>query len=480
MVVFIVNKSKVLLSLIFSLSIIFTAKAVSEQQLWTLEACIEYAHQNNLSLRQQRLGIDIARENLLQSKSERFPNLNLNATHGYNYGRTIDPFTNEFATERVRSNNFGLSSGVVLFSGFQITNSIKKSELELDVSKLDVDAVKNDISLWIASAYLEILFNKELVEVSESQLEITRQQAERTRKLVEAGTLPRGNLYTIEAQAASEELQLINAKNSLQMAYLNLAQLLDLRDIEDFRIDIPDIDISADKMTDLSPLEIYNIAVNDQPNVKASQVRVMTAEKDVEIARGDRYPMLSMQGSYGTGYSGASREIIDKTITEQQIGWTESNELVYGPSVDYQTQIKPFIDQLDDNLNRSIGFYLSIPVFNNLQTRNRISRSKIALENSKLSSQNIRNQLFKEIQQAHADALAALKKHEATEKNVEALEESFKYTEQRFNVGMADPIEYNDAKNRLASAESELLQAKYEFIFRVKIIDFYMGNPITI
>ncbi len=445
----------ILLLLVFSL---IDARPLQAQNVWTLESCIKHAHEKNLTIRQQELGVEVAQENLTQASSERFPTLNFNATHGYNYGKTIDPFTNEFVAETVRTNNFSVSSGMVLFNGFQINKVIEQSRLVLDASRHDVEAVRNDISLAISSAYLEILLGKELIDVLEGQLEVTRQQVERMKKFVEAGALPRGNLLTIEAQAASEELQLINAQNHLQMAYIHLAQLLDLRETDDFRIEAPDIEIRPDAMTDLSPAEIYNVAVNIQPDVKAAELRVMSAEKDVEIARSGKYPMLALRGAYGTGYSGASYEI----------------------SPEYQTQIKPFTDQLEDNLNASVGLYLTIPVFNNFQTRSAISRSKVALENNKLSKRIVRDQVFKIIQQSHADAKASLKKYEATKKNVGALEESFRHTEQRFNVGMADPIEYNDAKNRLATAESELLQAKYEFVFRIKILDFYMGIPITL
>ncbi len=477
---YVCKPERLVLSVLLVFSLI-SASHAQAQNVWTLESCIRHAHENNLNLRQQELNVEIARENLTQVASERFPNLNFNATHGYNHGRTVDPFTNEFATERVRSNNFSVSSGMVLFNGFQISNAIKQSRLMVDASRHDVEAVKNDISLAIASAYLEILLFKELIEVMEGQLEITRQQAERTKKFFEAGRVPRGNLLTIEAQAATEELQLINTQNNLQMAYINLAHLLDLREIDDFRIEIPDIEIDPGEITDMSPAEIYNIAVRIHPDVKASQIRVLSAEKDVEIARGGRYPMLSLRGAYGTGYSGASLEVIESTIAEPKpIGYTESGETVFVPTYDYQTQIIPFADQLENNRNRSIGLYLTIPVFNNFQTRSAINRTKVALESSKLSNRLVRDQVFKTIQQSHADAKASLKKYEATKKNAGALEESFRYTEQRFNVGMADPIEYNDAKNRLAAAESELLQAKYEFVFRIKILDFYMGNPIKL
>ena len=471
--------NRLVIAVFITISLIIP-KNLQAQNVWTLEACINHAHKNNINIRQQELGVEIARENLIRSLSDRFPSLNANASHGYNFGRTVDPFTNEFATESVRSNNFSLSSGMVLFSGFQINNAIDRSRLELDASQHDVEAIKNDISLAIAAAYLDILMSEEFVEVLEGQLDVTHQQVERMKKFVEAGTVARGNLLTIEAQAASEELQLINAQNRLIMAYINLAQLLDLRETDDFRIHIPDIEVSPGEIIDMSPVEIYESAVSVQPEVKSSQIRVLSAEKDVQIARGGRYPTISIGGSYGTGFSGASREVTDITEGERIIGWTESNELVYGPDVDFQTQIKPFVDQLEDNLNRSIGFYLTIPVFNNFQTRTAVNRSKVALENSKLSNRLIRDQFFKAVQQSHADAKASLKRYEATKKNVGALEESFRYTEQRFNVGMADALEYNDAKNRLAAAESELLQSKFEFVFRTKILDFYMGKPIVL
>lgn len=459
----------------------FLLSAVSAQEVWTLEACVAHALENNIQIKQQRLGVDIARENLLQSQAGRFPNLNANASHGYNFGRTIDPFTNEFATERVQFNNFNIGSGMTLFSGFQIHNSVRQRAMELEASRYDVATMENDIALAVASSYLQILFSLELLEVALNQLEITQQQVNRTAQLVEAGTLPRGSLFTVQAQLAGEEVQVVNARNQLDMAYLNLVQLLDLETEVDFRIYVPEIAIESGDEPEHSPMQIYSTAVRTQPQVMAADFRVASAERGLQVARGGRSPMLSIRGSYGTGFSGASREITDVFMGEpQQIGETATGVPVFAPSFEYDTRIKPFRDQLSDNLNRSIGLYLTIPVFNNYQTRTTIGRSRIALENARLSHQLVRDQLFKTIQQAHADAQAALKRYLASEKNVEALEEAFMYTEQRFNVGMVNVLEYNDAKNRLTAAQSDMLQAKYEYVFRTKILDFYVGIPITI
>jgi outer membrane protein len=451
------------------------------QEVWTLEACVAHALENNIQIKQQKLGVDMARENLLQRQAGRFPNLNANASHGYNFGRTIDPFTNEFATERVQFNNFNVGSGMTLFSGFQIHNSVKQSEMELEASRYDVATMENDIALAVASAYLQILFSMELLDMALNQIEITEQQVSRTGQLVDAGTLPRGSLFTVQAQLAGEEVQVVNARNQLDIAYLNLAQLLDLEDAEDFRILVPEIAILPDDDLEHSPMQIFSTAVRTQPQVMASDFRVASAERGLDVARGGRSPMLSIRGSYGTGFSGASREVTDAVMGEpREIGQTATGIPVFAPTFEYETRIKPFRDQLSDNLNRSIGLYLTIPIFNNYQARTTIGRSQIALENARLSRQLVRDQLFKTIQQAHADAQAALKRYMASEKNVDALEESFMYTEQRFNVGMVNVLEYNDAKNRLTAAQSEMLQAKYEYVFRTKILDFYVGIPITL
>jgi outer membrane protein len=461
--------------------LVFSGMPSRAQQIWSLLDCVNHALENNIQIKQGKLSVGIARENLLQTRANQLPSLNANATHGYNFGRTIDPFTNTFATESVRSNNFSLSSGLNLFSGFQLRNSIEQNRQELEASRFDVEKIENDISLAVASAYLQILFSRELAEVAANNLEITRQQVERTTRLVEAGTLARGSLYTIEAQAASEELQLVNAQNQLDISYLNLAQLLDLDDYLNFDIVIPEIDIEDFGLMEYSPLQIFSTAVNRQPDVRSADFRVASAEQGVKIARGGRSPMLSIRGSYGTGYSGASREITDIMIGEpQQIGLTAGGEAVFGPSFDYITQIKPFGDQLEDNLNRSFAFVLTIPIFNGLQTQTSISRSRIALENASLNKQFIRDQFFKNVQQAHADAQAALKRFTATNKNVQALEEAFRYIEQRFSLGMVNSLEYNDAKNRLAAAQSDLVQSKYEYVFRVKVLDFYLGIPISL
>ncbi len=453
-----------------------------EGRPWSLEDCIIYAIENNLRLQQQRLGVEISEENLRQSRAGRFPSLNANASHNYNYGRILDPITNEFATETVQTNNFSIGSGVTLFGGFQLRNNVDRDRYELEASRHDVALFENDISLAVASAYLQILFSMEIVDMAVNQLEITRQQVVRTRQLVDAGTLARGSLLSIQAQEATEELQLVNAENQLEIAYLELIQLLDLRDDEFFQIEVPDIELIPTGITGHSPVQIYDTAVQIQPDVLSAGARVRSAEKGYAIARGGRSPVLSLSGSMGTGYSEARVEFVEAAslADPRLIARMSSVDQVFGEGIGGSFRAIPFWDQLDANLNMSLGLFLRIPIFNGFQTRASIGRSRINLENSRLQHQIVRDQLFKIIQQAHQDAHAALQRYLATEKNMEALEESFRYTEQRFNVGMVNILEYNDAKNRLTRAQSEMLQSKYEYVFRVSVLDFYIGNPIRL
>jgi len=467
-----------LLAYLFMLPV-FSGFSANAQTKWSLEASIRHALQNNLQIRQGRLNVGLAHENLSGVRASQLPSLNANALHGINTGRTIDPFTNTFAVENVRTNNFGMSTGLTLFSGFQIRNSIEQSRHDLEASRYDVDKMVNDVTLAVTSAYLQILLNRELVEVAARNLDITRLQIERTARLVEAGTLARGSLLTIEAQAATDELQLINAQNQLEFAFLNLAQLLRLEDHQGFEIEIPEIDISAIGVIEYTPMQIFNASVGNQPEVQSAGFREASAERGVRVALGARSPTLSLRASYGTGYSGAFREITDVIMVQTPIGVTASGETVFGPSFDHTTRIKPFRSQFEDNLNRSITFVLTIPLVNNWQVNNNINRSQIALENARVHKEIVRDQFFMSIQQAYADARAALKRHNSTSKNVVALEEAFRYTSQKFNLGMVNNLEFNDARNRLSTAQSDLVRAKYEYVFRVKMLNYFMGEPIS-
>lgn len=466
---------------VFMIIILAFSFNVFSQKIWTLEESIAYALENNIQIKQQQLNSAVSKLQYNQSIASLFPSINATATHVYNNGQTVDMYTNQFASQTVQSNNFYLSGNVVLFSGLQLLNGLKQKQLDFLASKYDLEKMKNDISLTIATAYLQILYNIELLATTKSQFEISQQQLERTKILYTAGTIAKGTLLQMEAQTASDELQVVTAQNQLDLAYLSLVQMLDLQSTQGFDIEKPALSLPDANSLLQQVNEIFDKAYTIQPDIKSAELKVKSAKKGLQSSWGMMSPTISLNASYGTGYSGASKKVTDMTISGyQQIGLTESAEAVYSPVYDYTYENVKFWDQIDKNLNSSVGLYLNIPIFNKLQTITMIGTSKISLANAELSLQNTKNQLLKTIQQAYADARAALNRYDASQKAVDALAESFTYTQQKFDVGMVNSVDYNDAKNKLMKATSDLLQAKYEYVFRIKVLDFYQGKPLTL
>ncbi|MEJ5302070.1 MAG: TolC family protein [Bacteroidales bacterium] len=451
---------------------------------WTLEECINYARSRNINVKKQLLNVQLQKDQLNQSKLATLPTLNGNASHVYNWGQTIDPFTNQFATERVRSNNFYISTQMTLFNGFQKLNTIRRNQLALRISEIEVERMMNDISLNVVTFYLQGLYAIEVLKNAENQLELVRQQRERIAQLVEAGTLARGELLNMDAQVAAAELQEVEARNNFDIALLQLAQLIDLENPESFTIKAPDISIPEGEIPIPEVEGVVSYALAHQPEIISSEMRKQQSEKDYEVARGGLSPVLSLGGSWGTGYSGAAREIdpdIPPTILSYPIGITQnSQDTVRGYTTQYSYRIKPFKDQLKANENKSFGLYLNIPIFNGYRVRNSIQQARIARESAELDLQLARNNLRKLITQAHADAQAALKKYHSARRKMEAQEESFHYASEKYAVGLLTAVEYNQNKEDLNKARSELLQAKYDFIFKTRILDFYQGKPIVI
>ncbi len=462
---------------------LFSFSSVS-QNVWTLEDCVDYALDNNLDIQKQIKLVESNKAILLQSGLSMLPNLNFNATNIWNTGQTIDQYTNTFATTTVRSNNISVSTNVTIFNGLQKFNALKQNQIELLASNFDLDVLKNDISLAVAGYYLDILFNKEILDVAKSQLAITAEQVERVRKMVDAGASAQGDLLNIQAQASAEELNLIESRNRLNISYLSLQQLIDLQISHEFDIEKPLLKEVAAPADLITPQVIYGHALNTRPEIKSAELRVESAQKGLSIARGGQSPSLTFGGSYATGYSGVATEIdpsIPPVITEYPIGITQlTRDTVLGYQSNYSYRTKSFGSQWDDNDNVSLGFNLYIPIFNGWQVRSSISQAKIQRHITELDLEQLKRNLNKLIEQAYADAVASLQKYNSSLQQVSAQEESFKYTERKFDVGLVTSYDYNNSKKELTSAQSELLQAKYDFIFKTTILDFYMGNPIRI
>lgn len=442
---------KLTLSLLFAISFM----ALHAQEKWSLEKCVDHALTNNIQIKQRSLSIETSNADVLQSKLSMLPDLNGFANHGYNWGLSVDRYTNEFATERVQTDNFNLSSSVTLFSGFQKVNQIRQNKLNLQAGQYDLDKFMDDISLTIATSYLQILFYQELLKNAENQLGITIQQVDRMKKMVDAGAAAQGDYFNLEAQRAAEELSVVDARNNLDLAYLTLTQLLDLPSTDNFAIEVPELSVQGKPALVANADEIFLFASQNQPDIKSSELKLESSDLNISRARGAMMPSLSLNGSWGTGYSS---KIVD-------------------PITGLDT---PFKNQFNDNNNKSVSLNLSVPIFNGWQGRTALSKAKIGVKDAQYALEANKLNLRKTIQQAYADALASLKKYNSANTKVDASKESFKYSDQKFTVGMLNSVDYNNAKKDLAIAESELLQAKFDYIFKTTVLDFYMGKPLTL
>ena len=466
-------------------SILLISTSLQGQEKWTLEKCISYAIENNIQVKMQDLSTKSSNVAYLKSKMSFLPSLNGSAGQNYALGRSVDPYTNQFSERNVRSNNFSISSSVTLFNGLQNVNSLQENYLNLQASIEDLQKAKNDISLNIASAFLQILFSDELLYVAQNQVELSKQQTERNRKLYEAGSIAQGNYLEMQSQLASDEMQLVTAENQLVMSYLTLSQLLELGFNDSVEIEKPTIPDPELSLAFPSPESIYEEALQKLPQIRSAELKMKSADKGLAVARGYRSPRLTLTGGFSTMYSSNSQKVSNISLgTPVLSGFADNGTStpfeVYSYNYNYDYTTPSFNSQLKDNNSKSISFNLSIPIFNNWQANYSISAAKINALNSKYSYDLAEKQLQKEIQQAFADATASLKKYVASKKAVTASQESFRYIQQKFDVGMVNIVDFNLAKNTLAKTRSELIKAKFEYIFRIKILDFYRGTPIKL
>lgn len=450
--------------LILIILLIFANQAFSQKKEWTLQECITYALENNIQIKQQSIQTQYQKNALDLAKFRMLPTINGTASHNYSFGRALDQTTYQYTdNEKIVSDNFYIGSSLILFNGLQTLNGIKAGRYDLLASQEDLKTIRDNIALSVALDYLQILLNMEIVSATESQLQTTLEQIEKTRKLVDAGSVARGNLLQIEAQAAQEELQLINIRNMLETSILNITQLLELPSPEGFAIVVPEIPLDTNTVVSGSIAEIFQTAVGSRPEVKSSEYKLYASEYDLKIAKGGRSPRLSLSNSFSTGYS---------DIRQKLLGLDPVTGPIYGKY--------SFADQVNDNINYGIGFSLNVPILNGWQVNKNIANSRLGVENSRYALEGAKKQLYKNIQQAYADASAAMKKYAASLKAVTSTEESFRYTEQKFNVGMVTPVDYNAAKTQLLNAQSDMAQSKYEFIFKSKVLDFYRGVPLNL
>lgn len=467
------------------LAFLFTgAGQLQAQEVLTLEQCIDHAMENNLQLKQSRLNVDRALYNKDRATADFLPSLNGGASYGFNYGRRIDPFTNQFATNTVESTNLFANASLTLFSGLTKVNTLKQSKYTWLASQKDVAGAENNLRLNITTAYLNVLFAEELLLIAENQLETTRQQVDRTETLVEAGQLPRASLYDLQSQMASEELNQVNADNDLNLAKVSLIQLLQLEGVqpEDIEISAPNIDQLEPQTLLVGPDEVYQAALSLMPEIQAAEFRIEGSRAGLAAAKGQHSPTLSIGGSIGTGYSGLNVEQEQVGFESFPIGVVQSTgeTVITQQPVFESAGVRPYNEQFTDNFNRNFAFNLNIPIFNGWQVRTAVKQARIDLESAQIAMDENKNALYQDIQRAHADAIASFKQYVSSQKAVEALQENYQYAEARFEQQAINAVEFFDFKTRLTNAESNLAQAKFNYLFRTKILDFYQGKPISL
>ncbi|MBL7113837.1 MAG: TolC family protein [Bacteroidales bacterium] len=437
--------------------LVLVSLVVNAQKIWTLDECIQHAYENNLDIKRQRIQVKSAEFGFWHARSQVLPTANAFGNYTYNKGRAPNYDTYQYVDTAFKDGNVGIESRLNIFNGLYNYHSMRSNHFNLLSQLENVEHLKDNIAINIAGAYLQILLNQELLSIAQDQLEITQQQVARNEKLVELGTLSRGDLFQIQAQKATERANVIKAENTLEISYLTLAQYMDLEsgELSTFAIIVPELTID-DAVALKSVDNVYGDALENLAAVKSAEFLLKSQEKNLSAARGLRYPSISARFLYYTLYSEISVNPLDPVAPYR---WNE---------------------QVQDKGYQQLSFSLNIPLFNRLDAQNQISRSKVSMLDAQVVLEQTKQTLYKAIQQAYADANAALEDYEAFQEAVRSMEEAFYYAEQRYNVGILNSVDYNTAKNNLTKAQSDLLQAKYQYIFYAQILDFYGGNSITL
>jgi len=465
------------------IAFIFLSAGSIAQTAWSVQQCIDYALANNLTVKQSELAVELNKTGVSQNAASLFPTLNGFANNNYYWGRSIDPYTNLYTNNEVRSNTFSLNTSVALFEGFTLVNTLKQSRLDYLSSRMDLQKVRNDMALNVATVYLQVLYNKELLAVTEDMFKTTKVQRDRTKRMEELGSMSKGNLLDMESQLAADEVRLITAQSAYDQSILSLKQLLELDTVSDFSIIVPELPVPKIDIAYSDAQAIYLTALTNQPDIKSYELKIGSAEKGLSIAKGAMFPRLSMNGSMGTSISTSNRRIRDySTFTDVvPTGYTSSLDTVYTVYNELIPNLEntPFNDQFDNNLNKTIGLSLSVPIFNGMIVNSNIRRAKINLRQTQLGFEMTKKSMYKSIELAVADANAAYQKFISGEKNVAAQQQSMNFNQQRYDGGLISTYDFLIAKNNFTRAKSDLLQAKFDYIFRLKVLDFYMGKPLS-
>jgi outer membrane protein len=470
-------KTALTCALLFS-ALGFEAKA---QEVITLQKAIDITLERNLTIKQSQFTEALSEEDLKQSKYNQLPNVTANPQGTFNFGRNIDPSTNQFINQRIFAINGNVASQVTLFQGGQLRNQVIQNRIILDANKTATAKVKNDLVLNVVTTFLDVLTNQDLVKAAQQQIDISKLTLDRADKNFKVGNQTLADLSQAKAQLSTAELNFTNAENQLELTVLTLKQYMEMSPATDIIVEKPDISKLTDVRTLYDPQDVLKTALGINPDVLLAEVQQKSYEQAIKVARGNYYPTVTLFGQAGSYYSGAKNVPYNPVFSVVPIGVVQSTqEVVVAPTATTSFKANPFFTQLGDNFNQALGVSLQIPIFNRFSARTSVRKAKIQAQNAQVSAQLARNNLSKIIYQAVWDVQAAQKKYISTIQTYKANKEAFNIIQQRFTVGLVNSLDYNTSLTNLNKSQFDMIEAQYQVVFRSKVIDYYLGNPITL
>ncbi len=477
------------ITLFVSVFLLTACGSLTAQKVWSLEDCITYAQQNSLLAKQAQYNVRSSELQLKRDKFQRLPGLNASSNIGKQFGRTIDPTTNLFVNQNVLFNGFQVNANLPVFTGFSINNSVKQSKINLEAAQLEGEANLNDLALDVAQAYLSILLAEEQVVNAERQVELSQNQLDQALKQIAAGSLPDNDRYDFEAQLARDEQTLVVARNSVELNYLTLMQLMMLDPETDMEIEKPEISMPAVDPYQYDAIEVFSTAMQTQPIIRANDLRLESSRLDEKLAKSAMWPTISVFGNLNTNYSSIGRDLTNPDLSDIEIVPEDNNVEINGepavitefvPQGDITFPDRPYFNQLGDNFGQSFGASVSVPLYNRHQNIIAAEQARVNALNREVTNQQQIQQLKTDVERAVQNAQASLKSLQAAERSLEAARIAYDNAEKRFRLGAINTLQLTTARNTLDQAQASFTQARYQYIFDLKTVDFYLGKELRL
>ena len=476
---------------------IIGTKGLQAQDKWGLQRCVDYAWQNNITVKQQEVQASLSALNERQAKNSVYPNANFSNNTGMQFGRSVNPTTNLFATTQLLFQGFNLNADMVIYNWQKVKNNIIAAKYNSKAAVASVEKARNDIALSVATSFLQALLNREQIGIAQVQFNQTKSQLEATRKRVDAGALPELNAVELEAQLARDSTTIINATATADLSELQLKAILNLDAASNFEIDVPPVDkIPVEKFADLMPEYVYKMALSNQPAQKVNLLRLQSFESNVKIAKAGMYPIISAFAGLATNFANSTDKITGYNFTGYNppnplsgaVNINGTNYFIQQPKYEILQGKKSFGEmwngygsQVDQNFRQNLGIAINIPIFNNGgAARTAYERSKLDVKNATLTIEQADQQLKQDIYQAYTNASAAMQRYNASLVTVAASQKTYDFAKKRYDVGLLGTFELITNQNNLNKANVDKLVAQYEYVFRMKVLEFYKGQGLKL